>query len=50
VQLVAAVVVTSTTLADSFAPLFFMDLSSAIWALLSWRSKNEIDDGVAYGR
>src|SRR6476659_11205084 len=23
---------------------------AAVWASLRWRSKNEIDDGVAYGR
>ena len=40
----------NTTLADLFAPLFFTDSSFAIWASLSWRSKNEFDDGLAYGR
>src|SRR5664280_604122 len=43
-------VLVSTTLADLFTPLLFADLSSAVRASLSWRSKNEIDDGVAYGR
>src|SRR5262245_47761849 len=28
----------------------FTDSASAIWASLRSRSKNEIDDGVAYGR
>ncbi|MGO4512630.1 hypothetical protein AB4Z51_37140, partial [Bradyrhizobium sp. 2TAF36] len=32
-----------------FAPLFFKDLLSAIWALLRRRPKDEIDDGVTYG-
>src|SRR5215471_18763445 len=40
----------STTLADLFALQLFTDSSSAIWAWLGWRSKNEIDDGVAYRR
>ena len=43
-------VLVSTTLADLFTPLLFADVSSAVRASLSWRSKNEIDDGVAYGR
>jgi hypothetical protein len=28
----------------------FTGSSSAVWASVSWRSKNEIDDGVAYRR
>jgi hypothetical protein len=37
------------TLADSFAaPL--ANSSSAIWASLRWRSKDQIDDGLAYRR
>ena len=32
-----------------FSPVFFKDLLSAIWALLRWRTKDEIDDGVTYG-
>src|SRR6476661_6125503 len=32
------------------APLFFTGSSFAIWTSLSWRSKNEVDDCVAYGR
>jgi hypothetical protein len=37
-------------LADLFTPLFFADLSSAVWASLIWWSKNEFDDSVAHGR
>jgi len=32
-----------------FAPVFFKNLLSAIWALLRRRPKDEIDDGVTYG-
>ncbi|MBB4399255.1 hypothetical protein GGD62_008406 [Bradyrhizobium sp. ERR14] len=32
-----------------FAPLFFKEFLSAIWALLRRRPKDEIDDGVTYG-
>ncbi len=32
-----------------FAPVFFKDLSSAVWAPLRRRPKDEIDDGVTYG-
>jgi len=40
----------STTLADSFTPLLFADLSSAVRASRIWWPKNESDDGVAHGR
>src|SRR5258706_6218653 len=40
----------STTLADSFMPLLFADLSSAVWASRIWLLTNESDDGVAHGR
>lgn len=32
-----------------FAPLFFKDLFSAVWAPLRLRPKDEVDDGVTYG-
>ncbi len=32
-----------------FAPLFFKDLLSAMWALLRRRPKDEIDNTVTYG-
>src|SRR6478672_11815425 len=38
---------TSTTLADLLLRLFTAS-SSAVWASLRWRSKYEIDDGVAH--
>ena len=39
----------NTTLADLFTPLFFADLSSAVWASLRSWLNDEFDDGVAYG-
>ena len=40
----------STTLADLFTPLLSAYLPSAVWASRIWWPKDEIDDGLAYGR